>query len=177
MTTTKKAPASKTTHSKKQPAKKADLANEKSASGLTLKQEAFCYAYIENGGNASEAYRTAYDAGEMSDGAIGVEACRLLDNPKVALKVKSLREAIAEAHKLTVNDLLKELEESRAAALTAETVQASAAVSATMGKARLLGLDKQKVEHDLDPLSKVAGFFSRIGGTSLKPVAKAAEGK
>lgn len=177
MTTTKKAPASKTTPSKKQPAKKTAPTNEKPASGLTLKQEAFCYAYIENGGNASEAYRTAYDAGEMSDGAIGVEACRLLDNPKVSLKVKSLREAIADAHKLTVNDLLKELEESRAAALTAETVQASAAVSATMGKARLLGLDKQKVEHDLDPLSKVAGFFSRIGGTSLQPVAKDAEGK
>lgn len=115
-------------------------------SSLTVKQEAFCHAYVENGGNASEAYRTAYDAGEMSDGAIGVEACRLLDNPKVALKVKSLREAIAEAHKLTVADLIKELEEARIAALTAETVQSSAATAATMGKAKLLGLDKQQLE-------------------------------
>ena len=115
-------------------------------SDLTVKQEAFCHAYIENGGNASAAYRAAYDAGEMSDAAIGVEACRLLDNPKVALKVKSLREAISEAHKLTVADLLKELEEARIAALTAETVQSSAATAATMGKAKLLGLDKQQLE-------------------------------
>lgn len=113
---------------------------------LTIKQEAFCHAYVENGGNASAAYREAYDAGEMSDGAIGVEACRMLDNPKVALKVKELRDAIADAHKLTVADLIKELEEARIAALTAETVQASAATAASMGKAKLLGYDKQQME-------------------------------
>lgn len=115
------------------------------ASGLTPKQEAFACKYVECG-NASEAYREAYDAGGMSQQAIGVEACRLLDNPKVALKVRQLRDALAEVHKLTVADLLRELEEARTAALTAETVQASAAAAATMGKAKLLGLDKQTVE-------------------------------
>lgn len=172
MTTTKKAPASKTTPSKKQPAKKASPANEKPTSGLTLKQEAFCYAYIENGGNASEAYRTAYDAGTMRDPVIWNEASRLLQNPQVAIRVQELRKAIEDAHKLTVNDLLKELEESRAAALTAETVQASAAVSATMGKARLLGLDKQKVEHDIPPESMLASLLKSVAGTSITPVAK-----
>lgn len=172
MTTTKKAPASKTTPSKKQPAKKASPANEKPTSGLTLKQEAFCYAYIENGGNASEAYRTAYDAGTMGNSAIWNEASRLLQNPQVAIRVQELRKAIEDAHKLTVNDLLKELEESRAAALTAETVQASAAVSATMGKARLLGLDKQKVEHDVPAESVLAGLLKAVAGTSITPVAK-----
>lgn len=112
-------------------------------SGLTPKQEAFCYAYIENGGNASAAYRASYDAGEMQPESIRVEACRLLSNPNVALTVRSLREAVAEAHKLTVADLVKELEEARIAALTAETVQSSAATAATMGKAKLLGYDKQ----------------------------------
>lgn len=110
---------------------------------LTPKQEAFCHAYIENGGNASAAYRDSYDAGDMQPESVRVEACRLLDNPNVALMVKSLREAIAEAHKLTVADLIKELEEARIAALTAETVQSSAATAATMGKAKLLGYDKQ----------------------------------
>lgn len=115
-------------------------------SSLTVKQEAFCHAYVENGGNASAAYRSAYDAGDMSPESIKVEACRLLDNPNVALTVQSLRGAIAEAHKLTVADLIKELEEARIAALTAETVQSSAATAATMGKAKLLGLDKQQLE-------------------------------
>ena len=113
---------------------------------LTVKQEAFCHAYVENGGNASGAYRTAYDAGQMADQTIWVKASELLSSGKVAVRVKELREAIADAHKLTVSDLIKELEEARIAALTAETVQSSAATAATMGKAKLLGLDKQKLE-------------------------------
>lgn len=115
-------------------------------SDLTVKQESFCHAYIENGGNASEAYRTAYDAGKMGDSAIWNEASRTLQHPQVALRIQELRKAIEDAHKLTVADLLKELEEARIAALTAETVQSSAATAATMGKAKLLGLDKQQLE-------------------------------
>ena len=38
------------------------------------------------------------------------------------------------------------MEEARQAALTAERPQSAAAVAATMGKAKLLGLDKQIVE-------------------------------
>lgn len=114
---------------------------------LTVKQEAFCYAYIENGGNASAAYREAYDAENMTADAVKVEASRLINSPNVALTVKSLRQAIEEANKLSIGDLIKELEEARIAALTAETVQAGAAVSATMGKAKMLGYDKQLIEH------------------------------
>ena len=51
-----------------------------------------------------------------------------------------------ERHEITVDTLLAELEEARKAALCAETPQTSAAVSATMGKAKLLGLDKKIVE-------------------------------
>ncbi|MDG6264490.1 terminase small subunit, partial [Glaesserella parasuis] len=48
-------------------------------------------------------------------------------------------------HKLTVDDLLDELEVAREKALERE--QLSVAVSATMGKAKLLGLDKQVINH------------------------------
>lgn len=115
------------------------------ATGLTPKQEAFACKYVECG-NASEAYRDAYDAGEMTDKTIWEESSKLLSHPKVATRVQELRAAIGDAHKLTVADLLRELEEARTAALTAETVQASAATAATMGKAKLLGLDKQTLE-------------------------------
>ena len=50
-------------------------------------------------------------------------------------------------NEITVDTLLDELEEARKAALDADTAQSSAAVSATMGKARLLGLDKKIVDH------------------------------
>jgi len=113
---------------------------------LTPKQDNFCRLYIELG-NASAAYRQAYDADDSNDNVVGVEASRLLDNPKISLKLKQIRDDHMRRHNLTVGDLLKELEESRQAALGAENPQSSAAVAATMGKAKLLGLDKQVIDH------------------------------
>ncbi|EBW4243763.1 terminase small subunit [Salmonella enterica subsp. enterica serovar Brunei] len=113
--------------------------------GLTIKQEAFCQAYIETG-NASEAYRTAYAADKMKAEAIHVKASELLSNGKVSVRLKELQGEIKQRHNVTVDSLLAELEEARQKALSAETPQSSAAVAATMGKAKLTGLDKQIVE-------------------------------
>lgn len=114
---------------------------------LTQKQESFVQAYIENGGNASEAYRTAYNVKPTTKQAsIWESASQLLSHPDVASRVQALREEHKERHMVTVDSLIAELEEARLAALGAETPQASAATSATMGKAKLLGLDKQVVE-------------------------------
>lgn len=113
---------------------------------LTPKQEAFALAYVEMG-NASEAYRRAYNAVKMKPETVNRTAKGLLDNRKIAARVAELQAEHVERHKLTVDDLLAELEQARQAALTAETAQSSAAVAATMGKAKLLGLDKQVIEH------------------------------
>lgn len=113
---------------------------------LTPKQEAFALAYVETG-NASEAYRRAYNAGKMKPDSVNRKAKELLDNGKITARVAELQAGHADRHKLTVDDLLRELEEARQAALTAETAQSSAAVAATMGKAKLLGMDKQVIEH------------------------------
>lgn len=107
---------------------------------LTPKQEAFARAYVETG-NASEAYRRAYDAENMKREGIAVEACKLLDNPKVARMVEMLKEDALQRHRVTVDDLLRELEEARIAAYQQEKPQASAMVAASMGKAKLLGLE------------------------------------
>jgi len=114
---------------------------------MTPKQEAFAHAYVETG-NASEAYRRAYQASNMSNDAIKVEACRLLASPNVALTVEKLKEDATQRHRLTVDDLLRELEEARVAASEQERPQASAMVAATMGKAKLLGLEAPaKIDH------------------------------
>ena len=112
---------------------------------LTVKQEKFCMVYIETG-NASEAYRQAYNCENMSSEAINVEASRLKDNPTITLRVKELKSGHIKRHELTVNDLVKELEEARKAALGADNPQSSAAVAATMGKAKLLGLVVDKTD-------------------------------
>lgn len=67
--------------------------------------------------------------------------------PQVIARIAELQNAAKERNMITVDSLLAELEENRQAALTAETPQSSAATAATMGKAKLLGLDKQIIEH------------------------------
>ena len=113
---------------------------------LTPKQDNFCRLYIELG-NASEAYRQAYDADDMNQNTVNKNASVLLENPKISTRLNQIRSEHMKRHNLTVGDLLKELEEARQAALGAENPQSSAAVAATMGKAKLLGLDKQVIDH------------------------------
>lgn len=113
--------------------------------GLTPKQEKFCQLYVELG-NATEAYRQSYDVSDRSSSNNRVSAAKLLASDAIEERIAELRAEHRERHNLTVNDLLDELEEARKAALSAETVQSSAAISATMGKAKLLGLDKQIID-------------------------------
>lgn len=110
---------------------------------LTPKQEAFCKAYVETG-NATAAYRRAFGDKKWADGALHVQASKLLSTPKVDLRIKALQAKHAQRHEVTVDDLVKELEEARS--LAKDIGQASAAVSATMGKAKLLGLVVEKTE-------------------------------
>jgi hypothetical protein len=83
----------------------------------------------------------------MSDATVHEAACRLLKNSKVVARLQELRKPIMDRHNITIDDLIAELDENRMAALTAETVQSSAATAATMAKAKLLGFDKQILVH------------------------------
>ena len=115
-------------------------------SELNPKQEKFCQLYVQLG-NASEAYRQAYNSTAKPE-SVHVRASELLSNSKVSVRVDEIREALRANHGITLQDLLKELEEARKAALSAETVQSSAAVNATMSKAKLLGFDKPENRKD-----------------------------
>lgn len=112
---------------------------------LTIKQEAFCFAYVETG-NASEAYRVAYEAQNMKPETVNRKAKELLDHPRVAAKIDELRADAAKRNEVTVDDLVIELENARKVALSLPTPQVSAAVTAIMGKAKLLGIGADKVE-------------------------------
>jgi phage terminase small subunit len=125
---------------------------------LTPKQDKFCNLYIELG-NASEAYRQAYSCAKMKAEAIHVNASRLLEITKVALRIAELQASHRQRHNITIDDLLDELEEARQFAF--ETDKAAAAVSATMGKAKILGFDKQviKLEGELAVKSGLGHFY------------------
>lgn len=110
---------------------------------LTPKQEQFCQLYIELG-NASEAYRQAYDADSMSEGTVNTKASELLKNGKITVRLKQIRTHHQVRHNITVDMLLDELEQARLAAKGDETrrPQANVMIAATMGKAKILGLDR-----------------------------------
>lgn len=114
--------------------------------GITQKQRAYCLAFMETG-NSSEAYRRSYDASGMTTASVNRCAKDVYDNVNVSAMIEQLRKKAMKRNEITVDTLLDELEEARKAALDADTAQSSAAVSATMGKARLLGLDKKIVDH------------------------------
>ncbi|MBO9602558.1 MAG: terminase small subunit [Novosphingobium sp.] len=114
-------------------------------SDLTPKQEAFAIAYIETG-NASEAYRVAGYSTNATSKTINEAASRLLADSKIAARVDELRAAQVERLGITVDDLIAELDEARQIALSALKPQSSAAVSATLGKAKLLGLLVDRID-------------------------------
>lgn len=61
---------------------------------LTANQESFARGIAE-GKSYTDAYRSAYKTDRMSPEAIYVESSRLKDNPKVALRIKELRDMSA----------------------------------------------------------------------------------
>src|SRR5690606_36249992 len=102
------------------------------------------------------AYRQSYDASKMKPESVNRTAKELLDNPKIASRISAMRNDLKERHGITLDVILAELEEARQIALGAETPQSSAAVAATMGKAKVLGLDKQVIQHIGDANNPVA---------------------
>ena len=61
---------------------------------LTAKQEAFAQA-VAGGSKQSDAYRSAYNASQMSDKQVWEEASKLVAHPKVSQRVEELRAKLA----------------------------------------------------------------------------------
>lgn len=68
---------------------KAKRSGNKTASGLTVKQEAFAQGLF-NGLSNADAYRQAYDTSAMKPGTIHSEACKLAADQRVAKRVDQL---------------------------------------------------------------------------------------
>lgn len=102
---------------------------------LKAKQEKFCQEYLVDLNATQAAIRAGYSA--KTARATGSEN---LSKPDIAARIAELQVEIQRRCGISRESILKELEEARTAALTSETVQASAAASATVHKAKLLGL-------------------------------------
>jgi len=106
------------------------------------KHEKFCLVWHETG-NKSEAYRESHpNSLKWKDETVHNKASKLSKQGEVLARFNELQEDALKSHGITIATLLKELDEARGIALEAETPQSSAAITATMNKAKLVGLDK-----------------------------------
>lgn len=104
---------------------------------LTAKQEKFCQG-VAKGLTYSDACREAYDAENMKAEVIQNKASDLMKRDDIRVRVDELKERALKRYDLTVDDIISELEEARE--IAKETKTSAAMVSASMGKAKLLGL-------------------------------------
>lgn len=75
---------------------------------LTQKQENFCLEYIKCG-NASEAYRRAYNAEKMKDTTITERASRLIKEYNISARLKELGTPVVEAAQVSAKQVIEEL--------------------------------------------------------------------
>lgn len=75
---------------------------------LTIKQEKFCNKYLECG-NASEAYRYAYDCSKMNPATVHRKAAELLNNGKITARLDELRAEWVSKSDITKERVLTEL--------------------------------------------------------------------
>lgn len=75
---------------------------------LTSKQEKFC-ELVASGSNLSEAYRAAYDAGEMKPATVNRKAKEVADNGKIAARIGELREVARKASMATRDEIVQRL--------------------------------------------------------------------
>ena len=75
---------------------------------LTLKQELFAQTYIKTG-NASEAYRTAYNVKSTNLNTINVKASKLLASYKISIRVQDLQKELQKKHNITKDKIIEEL--------------------------------------------------------------------
>ncbi len=110
---------------------------------LTQKQENFCLSYIETG-NASEAYRTAYDAEKMKPETITNKAHELLKNGDITARVAELRAPVIAKAQITLEQHLCDLKRLRDLAEASEKF--GPAVQAEMARGKASGLYVDRTE-------------------------------
>ena len=108
---------------------------------LTPQQTRFVFAILQ-GKTQVEAYKAAgYKGGAQADEAIlRSQASKTAKRTQVANALALARKRELARLDLTVEDIVGQLVEARGVALSCEPPQANAAVSASMGIAKLLGL-------------------------------------
>ena len=110
---------------------------------LTPKQELFAQTYIKTG-NASEAYRTAYNVTTKNINTINVKASELLKESKISVRVKELQTEQEKKHEISKDKILTRLKE-------------------IIFEQELIGVDKldlNAMNKAIDTINKMQGYYA-----------------
>lgn len=121
--------------------------------GLTANMEAFCVELARTG-NASEAYRKAYSAGNMKPETITRKAAALADNGNIRARLSVLRSDVRKKSGITLDEHMRALGVLRNKA--AEARQYSAAITAEIARGKVSNLYSDGgMEDDAPPVTRV----------------------
>jgi len=110
---------------------------------VTPKQEAFCLAFFETGGDRQEALtRAGYKFGNAKNATETVS--RMLKHPKIATRITELRARVVAKAEETVENHLETLSSLRDAALRADKF--GPAIQAEIARGKVKGFYVEKVE-------------------------------
>lgn len=119
---------------------------------LTIKEENFCLKYVETG-NATEAYKHAYNASRMKGSTINEKASLMLAKDKTKARIKELRKPVIEKAQITLEQHLADLKRLRDSAEAAASY--SAAITAEVSRGKACGLYIEKHEQVNEPVKIV----------------------
>lgn len=112
--------------------------------GLNSKQAKFARLVASGEMTDQEAYLQVWKRGRMQDATFRAMVSNKKNHPGISAEIELLKAQFAEKAAITMESLIEELEEARGIAKI--DINPAAMVSATMGKAKLTGLDKTIVE-------------------------------
>lgn len=120
---------------------------------LTPKQEAFVAAYLETG-NASEAYRRAYDTSKMKPESVNRLAKQLMDHVKISSTVAEHRREARQAVKISLKDHLETLQKLRDGAESAGQYSAAVKAEEQRGKASGIYIAAEEDEREIRAMNR-----------------------
>lgn len=120
------------------------MAAPRLADGLTLKMARFAAEVVNNGGNATKAYRHAYDTHTDNDQTVWRNASALLSDDKVAARIQELEAAEALAAGESTGSVLAHLIELSHDA--AKNGQYGPAVRATELRGKAIGMFRDSID-------------------------------
>jgi len=128
---------------------------------LTPKQIKFCEAFVETG-NATEAYRRAYNAENMQPSTITKRASELVTRGGIKAMIDHLQATHREKHKVTVESMTSDLRQIKDAACAAGQFGAAASAAKTIAQIHGLLVNRQEIKASNEHSFNLAESLVRI---------------